>query len=131
MGESNHLSQKSENRTDEEIKDAIQRIAEEGLKHNIHFIYVSTYGQSGNNEAHCNFGKFIDSFSIDNFNEIILLVPDYNCLILVSDWLHLIKDLRGRFSNYNIQMFPGTQAFNLRELSPILYLDELVFQHVV
>lgn len=80
-----HLSQKSENRTDEEIKDAIQRIAEEGLKNNIHFIYVSTYSQSGNNEAHCNFGKFIDSISIDNFDEILLNVPKYNCLIQLSD----------------------------------------------
>lgn len=80
-----HLSQKSENRTDEEIKDAIQRIAEEGLKNNIHFIYVSTYGQSGNNEAHCNFGKFIDSINIDNFDEILLNVPKYNCLIQLSD----------------------------------------------
>lgn len=32
-----HLLQKSENRIDEEIKDIIQRIVEESLKHNIHF----------------------------------------------------------------------------------------------
>lgn len=42
-----------------------------------------------------------------------------------SDWFHIIKDLRGRFSKNNIIMFPNGPVFNVVHVNEILMLPEI------
>lgn len=122
-----HISLKEKGKTDESIKQLIHEIVEEGLKQGFHIVFVATDGETGTNDIHMNFGRFIDSLETDDFDEILKQISNYPNLIPVSDWLHLLKDLRTRFSNYTISMFPGSTIFNFRDLNSILKLDDLVF----
>lgn len=70
-------------------------------------MFVSTDG-----ELPSELGKSIDSLNTTNFDEIADKVRSYTDLIPVSDWYHLIKDLKKRFSTNNISMFKNAPFFN-------------------
>ena len=76
-------------------------------------------------QIHTEFGKFIDSLNTSNFDEIVDNVRSYTDLIQVSDWYHLLKDLRKRFSSNNISIYPNAN-FNAKQINKILNLDEIV-----
>ena len=61
-----------------------------------------------------------------DFDEVVEGVKMYLDFIPVSDWYHLIKDLRGRFARNNISMFKGAPIFNAKQLNEYLELDEIV-----
>lgn len=87
-------------------------------------MFVLTDGELGTNKIITEFGKFIDSLNTSNFDEIVDNVRSYTDIIQVSDWYHLLKDLRKRFSSNNISIYPNAN-FNAKQINEILNLDEI------
>lgn len=120
------VSQNSTGRTDNSIKSIVQKIVEAGEKSQIHFLFVGTDGETGTNKIHSDFNKFINDLNTSDFDVIVDHVHEYSELIPISDWYHIIKDIRSRFSNNNISMFKGAPIFNAQQINEILNLDTLV-----
>ena len=120
------LFQNSTGRTDESVKRIIDEITEEGLKYGIHFLFSSTDGETGTNAIHKNFFSYIESLSTTDFDQIVDEIKSYDSLIPISDWYHILKDMRGRYGRNNIAMFPNAPIFNAKELNEYLQLDDLV-----
>ena len=123
-----HISQNASGKTDEGIKSVVKQIVEAGEKSGIHFLYVATDGETGTNKMHNDFFKFVNDLNTVDFDQIIDNVSNYPDLIPVSDFLHILKDLRTRFSTNNISMFPGAPIFNAQQINEILKLDEIVIK---
>ena len=92
-----HISQNAYGKTDEGIKSVVKQIMEAGEKSGIHFLYVATDCE----KMHNDFFKFVNDLNTVNFDQIIDNVSNYPELIPVSDFLHILKDLRTRFSTNN------------------------------
>ena len=116
----------STGRTNQPIKEIVDHIIEEGLKDGIHFLFVATDAETGTNASHSDFFLFIEKLNTDDFDTIVDAANTYDKPIPVSDWYHLLKDLRGRFAKNNISMFEGAPIFNAKHLNEILNLNELV-----
>ncbi|KAK8833738.1 hypothetical protein M9Y10_028365 [Tritrichomonas musculus] len=122
------ITQNATGRTDEQIRQIINNIIEEGEKQNIHFLFVASDGESGTNKIHSDFFAFVESLNTTNFDEIIEALKSYKHFFPSSDWFHIIKDLRGRFSKNNIIMFPSAPVFNAVQVNEILMLPEIVIK---
>lgn len=123
-----HIALNSTGKTDQSIKEVIDQINEAAKECNVHLLFISTDGETGTNSIHRDFGKFINDLELDDFDEILDRILDYPDLIPVSDWLHLLKDLRKRFGENNISMFKGAPIFNSSYINEFLNLDNLVLK---
>lgn len=120
------IAQNSTGRTDEQIKQIINNIIEEGEKQKIHFLFVASDGESGTNKVHSDFFAFVESLNTTDFDEIVEAVRSYKNFFPSSDWFHIIKDLRSRFSKNSIIMYPNAPVFNSVQLNDILNLPSIV-----
>lgn len=82
----------------------VEEITEEGLKYDIHFLFSSTEIETGINALHKNFFSYIESLSTTDFDQIVDEIKSYDSLIPISDWYHILKDMRGRYGRNNIAM---------------------------
>lgn len=62
---------------------------------------MSTDGETGTNKIHTNFLEIIKKLNTTDFDEIIENIEAYPDFVPISDWLHILKDLRSRFANYS------------------------------
>lgn len=122
------ISQNSTGCTDDSLKSIVYSIIEEGSEHNIHFLFVSTDGETGTNKTHTDFFNFLESFNTIDSDKLADELRNYSSFIPVSDWYHILKDIRGRYRRNKISMFPGALIFNAKQLNEIFKLDKLVIE---
>ena len=108
------ISQNLSRRTDNSIKSIVQKIVDAGKKTKIHFLYVGTDGGTGTNQIHSDYNIFVNELKTTNIDEIVDHIHEHNDFIPVSDWYHIIKDIRNRFSANNIVMLKGAPIFNAK-----------------
>ena len=121
-----HITQNESGKTDDSIKKIIKQIVAAGEESGICFLFMATDGETGTNKIHTDFNKFVQGLNASCFDEIVDKISTFPELIPISDWLHIIKDLRTRFATNNISMFPGAPIFNGKQINEILKLDEIV-----
>ncbi|KAK8881044.1 hypothetical protein M9Y10_003771 [Tritrichomonas musculus] len=83
-------------------------------------------GDSASNQLHLDFNKYFNSFK-GKFNEDFLeYVGKYPKPIPISDWLHLLKNLRTRINENKIILFKGSDVITMQKIGEFLELEDAV-----
>ena len=99
-----HVSQAKNGRVTEKEIETPKTIASQAEKQNIKIIYTCTDGDPKTNILHKNFIDYLSKFPEKDFSSLIQYANQYKELIPVSDWLHILKNIRSRLIRHLIYL---------------------------
>ncbi|KAK8888509.1 hypothetical protein M9Y10_039588 [Tritrichomonas musculus] len=121
------LAQPNKNgKGNKEIMKTVEDITKAGEKANIKFKFVVSDGDSATNQIHIEFNNYMNKFKGKTSFELFEYVGNYMKPIPVSDWLHLMKNLRTRIIDNCIILFKNSDIIEINKLDEILHLDKMV-----
>ena len=99
-----HISQNKTGRASETEIAKSRTITDKAEKVSIKIIYNCTDGDPKTNTLHKKFQDYLSGCSSSDFFSIVQFANGYKDLIPVSDWLHILKNLRSRLLKHLIHL---------------------------
>lgn len=110
----------------ETISSIVNDINDAGQKTNIIFRFIASDGDSATNQLHREFNYYIKNFKGGLNEDFLDYIGKYEKPIPISDWLHLLKNLRTRINENNIILFKGSEVINIHKIGEFLDLEDAV-----
>ena len=123
-----HLSLSPNGRAKQEHLDKATNIARVGKETNFFIRYLTTDGDPKTNEPHEKFDEYLQDLQHLPFNDIIKEVDKYGDLIPLSDWLHVLKNLRSRLLHQNVTVADCIHAIQFEQTCKELNIDPLIYK---
>ena len=108
------------------ITEIVNDIESSGKKANILFRFIAMDGDSASNQFHLDFNKYLNSFKGKYNEDFLEYVGKYPKPIPISDWLHLLKNLRTRINENKIILFKGSEVITMKKIGEFLDLEDAV-----
>ena len=123
-----HISPKSNGKASQDIISNSDDIAKIASTVHIHVIYRCTDGDPNTNDLHSDFQKYMKHCPSHNFKDMIEYANRYSKLIPITDWLHLLKNLRSRLIHQDILLSTDLPVLDFVKLSSQLQIDEDIYK---
>ena len=91
-----HIIDGENGKAKEEMITIIDKLVSEVEKQNFKVRYVCSDSEPKTNQLHQAFQEYLKEFKGETFDKLLAYVDAYPHLIPVSDWLHILKNLRSR-----------------------------------
>ena len=75
---------------------------------------------------HIEFNKYINDFKGKSSEGLLKYIGEYQKPIPISDWLHLMKNLRTRIIDNEIILFKGSEIVSIEKINEYLDLEDAV-----
>lgn len=113
-------------KANKDIMKTVDEIEKAGEKNKIFFRFIASDGDSATNQIHRDFQNYINTYDGKISDDFLDYIGKYSKPIPISDWLHLLKNLRTRIIDNNIILFNGSEIISIKEINDILHLDKIV-----
>ena len=124
-----HISMKENTRVGENELKIPKRIAEESDAKKIKIIYSCTDGDPKTNSVHKDFSVYVQQCKTNDFSKLLDHVNNYQKLIPISDWLHILKNLRSRLIKNTIIISELQPPLEFKKICEAVNELEIVYQN--
>ena len=123
-----HITPKSNGKASQDIITNSDDFAKKASISNIRVIYRCTDGDSNTNDLHRDFQKYMEKCENHNFSDMIKHVNNYPKLIPITDWLHLLKNLRSRLIHQDILLSCDLPVLEFVKLCSQLKIEKNIYK---
>jgi len=121
-----HVIKNENGHATDDIVEIVDELAKMSNDSHFHCRYVASDGELKTNRLHERFAKYIQNSQIQKFKELIEHTNDYPHLIPISDWIHILKNMRSRLINQDVKITEDLATINLLDACELLNLPDVV-----
>lgn len=122
-----HITPLANNKMTNEIIKTADKIRDIGKDINIKIVFICTDGDTATNQLHQEFESFLLQADSQTFIDLIDYMQTYNKLIPVTDWLHLLKNLRSRLIHQIIKISKNSELIDFSKICINLNLNQELY----